>query len=70
MVKSPFVTNRQYYHRYPTSAEDVMRCISGQVRDMYEATSKYYYGPIVPYLILQERVEDNAEAKVVFILYY
>ena len=67
-MKAPFVTNSLYLKRYTADALSTVQAINNIRKDLLwldKARAPSCY--LVPYVMIQPRVEDNREAKLVFI---
>jgi hypothetical protein len=64
VIKAPYVTNRHKYHQYVNSLDSAQSHLLNITNDMFSPTAEYYS---VPYVIMQEKVIQNVEVKVVFL---
>jgi hypothetical protein len=65
IMKAPFVTNSQHFKRFVNVTDDARRHMNTVTKDFYGPGRATCY--VIPYMILQERVEENNDVKMVFI---
>ena len=63
VMKAPFVTNRKHFHYYPKDGDAAIAFLKCSYRKMYIKKNIF----AVPYLMLQERVKNNTEVKLIFL---
>lgn len=65
ILKAPFTTNSQHFKRFVDSKDSARRHMNTVTKDLFVSSRPSCYE--IPYMILQERVEENNEAKMVFL---
>ena len=64
IFKAPFTANSMHFKQYVSTPDQAMRHYSKVHSDLFGDHFSCYE---IPYLILQERVENNSEAKLCFL---
>ena len=65
ILKAPFTTNSQHFKSYVENSSDAFSAMNRVTRDLYHNSMPTCYE--IPYMMLQERVKDNAEVKMIFL---
>ena len=64
IIKAPFTTNSMHFKKYVDSVDECVKHVKRVADDIFGECFTCYE---IPYLLLQERVNDNAEAKLCFL---
>lgn len=65
IIKAPYVTNSNHFKFYPTTSKKAVSRIKSIIEDLFFSSMPTCYE--IPYLMLQERVDQNKEAKLCFL---
>jgi hypothetical protein len=63
-MKAPFVTNRLHFHSYPDNAVEAFKHLQIVRKKIFGESRE---SSAVPYIMLQVRMKDNREVKLVFL---